>query len=313
MTVPTTLRIRRPDDWHLHLRDGELMAAVLPYTSAVYGRAIVMPNLAPPVTTVAAAAAYRRRILDALPAGHDFTPLMTCDLSESVTADELERGYREGVFTAAKLYPANATTNSAHGIRDVTAIYPLCEVMQRIGMPLLIHGEVTRAEVDIFDREKVFIDTVMAPLRRAFPELKIVFEHITTGDAAQYVQAGDDCLAATIPRSTWPTIATTCWSAAFARTCTACRSSSAAAISRHCARRSPAVIHASSWAPTRRRIWPTPRRPPAAAPGCSTRRPRSRSMPRYSRRRARSTTSRRSVPRTVRASMAWHSTRATSS
>ncbi|WP_136067857.1 dihydroorotase [Modicisalibacter radicis] len=196
--APATLRIRRPDDWHLHLRDGELMAAVLPYTSAVYGRAIVMPNLAPPVTTVAAAAAYRQRILDALPAGHDFTPLMTCYLSEGVTADELERGYREGMFTAAKLYPANATTNSAHGIRDVTAIYPLFETMQRIGMPLLIHGEVTRAEVDIFDREKVFIDTVMAPLRRAFPELKVVFEHITTGEAAQYVREGNEFLAATI-------------------------------------------------------------------------------------------------------------------
>ncbi|SDL51333.1 dihydroorotase [Modicisalibacter muralis] len=199
MTAPaTSLRIRRPDDWHLHLRDGELMARVLPYTSARYGRAIVMPNLAPPVTTVVAARAYRERIVAALPAGHDFTPLMTCYLSESVTADELERGYNDGVFTAAKLYPANATTNSAHGIRDVQAIYPLFEAMQRIGMPLLIHGEVTHGHVDVFDREKVFIDEVMEDIRRQFPELKVVFEHITTREAAQYVSEGNEFLAATI-------------------------------------------------------------------------------------------------------------------
>nr|WP_297457637.1 dihydroorotase [uncultured Halomonas sp.] len=199
MTAPdTTLRIRRPDDWHLHLRDGELMAAVLPYTSALYGRAIVMPNLAPPVTTVAAARDYRERILAALPAGHDFTPLMTCYLSESVTSNELERGFSEGVFTAAKLYPANATTNSAHGIRDVKAIYPLFETMQRLGMPLLIHGEVTHGHVDIFDREKVFIDEVMEDIRRQFPALKVVFEHITTREAAQYVLEGNEFLAATI-------------------------------------------------------------------------------------------------------------------
>lgn len=194
----TTLRIRRPDDWHLHLRDGDLMATVLPYTSELYGRAIIMPNLVPPVTTVDAARAYRERILAALPTGHDFTPLMTCYLNESVTADELEMGFNEGVFTAAKLYPANATTNSAHGVRDVKAIYPLFEIMQRLGMPLLIHGEVTHAEVDIFDREKAFIDEVMAPIRRQFPELKIVFEHITTAEAAQYVCEGNEYLAATI-------------------------------------------------------------------------------------------------------------------
>lgn len=195
---PDTLRIRRPDDWHLHLRDGDLMATVLPYTSAVYARAIVMPNLVPPVTTLEAAEAYRRRILDALPAGHDFTPLMTCYLNESVTAQTLEDGHARGLLTAAKLYPANATTNSAHGVRDVKAIYPLLEVMQRIGMPLLIHGEVTDAAVDIFDREKVFIDVVMEDIRRQFPALKVVFEHITTAEAAQYVLEGSETLAATI-------------------------------------------------------------------------------------------------------------------
>ncbi|MGC3874470.1 dihydroorotase [Halomonas sp. GXIMD04776] len=194
----TTLRIRRPDDWHLHLRDGEAMATVLPYTSALYGRAIIMPNLATPVTTVAAARAYRERIVAALPTGHEFTPLMTCYLSDSVTSQDLEEGFAEGVFTAAKLYPANATTNSALGVRDVKAIYPLFETMQRLGMPLLIHGEVTHAEVDIFDREKVFIDEVMEDIRHQFPELKVVFEHITTREAAYYVLEGDDYLAATI-------------------------------------------------------------------------------------------------------------------
>nr|WP_298377062.1 dihydroorotase [uncultured Halomonas sp.] len=201
MTLSTdtrTLRIRRPDDWHLHLRDGATMATVLPYTSALYGRAIVMPNLAAPVTTVAAARAYRERILAALPNDHDFTPLMTCYLSDSVTSQTLEEGFAEGVFTAAKLYPANATTNSAHGVSDVKAIYPLFETMQRLEMPLLIHGEVTHAEVDIFDREKIFIDEVMENIRRQFPELKVVFEHITTREAAQYVLEGNDTLGATI-------------------------------------------------------------------------------------------------------------------
>ncbi|WP_110685173.1 dihydroorotase [Salinicola aestuarinus] len=195
---PDTLTIRRPDDWHLHLRDGEILPAVLPHTSAVYRRGIVMPNLAPPVTTIEAASAYRERILAALPAGHDFTPLMTCYLNESVSAETLERGHRDGVFTAAKLYPANATTNSQHGVKRISDVYPLLETMQRIGMPLLIHGEVTRDEVDIFDREKVFIDEVMIDIRRQFPQLKVVFEHITTKDAAQFVLEGDETLAATL-------------------------------------------------------------------------------------------------------------------
>ena len=194
----TTLRLRRPDDWHLHLRDGQTLAAVLPYTSALYGRAIVMPNLVPPVTTLEAARAYRERILAALPVGHAFTPLMTCYLNTSVTSAQLETGFHEGVFTAAKLYPANATTNSAQGVSDVKAIYPLLETLQRLGMPLLIHGEVTRSEIDIFDREKVFIDEVLEDIRRRFPELKTVFEHITTAEAAQYVLEGSETLGATL-------------------------------------------------------------------------------------------------------------------
>ncbi|WP_058913950.1 dihydroorotase [Entomohabitans teleogrylli] len=192
------LKIRRPDDWHLHLRDGEMLKTVVPWTSKTYGRAIVMPNLVPPVTTVDAAIAYRQRILDAVPAGHHFQPLMTCYLTDSLDADELERGFREEVFTAAKLYPANATTNSSHGVTSTDAIMPVLERMEKLGMPLLVHGEVTHADVDIFDREARFIETVMEPLRRRLPGLKVVFEHITTKDAAAYVREGNDKLAATI-------------------------------------------------------------------------------------------------------------------
>ncbi|HEJ7113831.1 TPA: dihydroorotase [Serratia marcescens] len=195
---PQVLKIRRPDDWHIHLRDDEMLKTVVPYTSQVFGRAIVMPNLVPPVTTVAAARAYRDRILAVVPQGHNFTPLMTCYLTNSLAASELVNGFEQGVFTAAKLYPANATTNSSHGVSDVTGIYPLFEQMQKIGMPLLIHGEVTDPSVDIFDREARFIEQVMEPIRQQFPELKIVFEHITTKEAAQYVQAGNRFLGATI-------------------------------------------------------------------------------------------------------------------
>ncbi|CNF05594.1 dihydroorotase [Yersinia enterocolitica] len=195
---PQTLKIRRPDDWHIHLRDDEMLSTVLPYTSEVFARAIVMPNLTPPITTVTSAIAYRERILTAIPAGHKFTPLMTCYLTNTLDVNELTLGFEQGVFTAAKLYPANATTNSTHGVSDIPAIYPLFEQMQKIGMPLLIHGEVTDAAVDIFDREARFIDQILEPIRRQFPELKIVFEHITTKDAADYVLAGNRFLGATI-------------------------------------------------------------------------------------------------------------------
>ena len=199
MTVsPQELTIIRPDDWHVHLRDGEMLNVVVPYTSETYARAIVMPNLAPPVTTVEAARAYRQRILNAVPAGQSFTPLMTCYLTDTLDANELERGFHEGVFTAAKLYPANATTNSSHGVTSIDAIMPVLERMEKIGMPLLVHGEVTHADIDIFDREARFIETVMEPLRQRLPGLNVVFEHITTKDAAQYVQEGNSRLAATI-------------------------------------------------------------------------------------------------------------------
>jgi dihydroorotase len=187
---PQQLTLRRPDDWHIHLRDDEMLNTVLPYTSAVNGRAIVMPNLVPPVTSVAAGEAYRDRILAALPAEHAFTPLMTCYLTDGTDLAEIERGHAEGVFTACKLYPAHATTNSAHGVTDIRALTGVLETLQRIGMPLLIHGEVTDHDVDIFDREAVFIERTLAPLVRELPELKVVFEHITTAEAAAFVDAG---------------------------------------------------------------------------------------------------------------------------
>jgi dihydroorotase len=193
-----TITLRRPDDWHVHLRDGKMLATVLPFTSRQFARAIVMPNLLPPVTTVAAAQAYRRRILDALPVGADFTPLMTCYLTDVTDPEEVARGWREGVFTAVKLYPARATTNSAAGVTDYDRISRVLERMAELGMPLLIHGEVADPEVDIFDREAVFIDRVLDPLRRRFLELRIVLEHITTAEAVDYIRAADANLAATI-------------------------------------------------------------------------------------------------------------------
>ncbi|MBU4433082.1 MAG: dihydroorotase [Alphaproteobacteria bacterium] len=196
--APTRLTIRRPDDWHVHLRDGAMLAAVVNYTARQFARAIVMPNLNPPVTTVAAALAYRDRILAAVEPGLTFMPLMTCYLTDSIDPDEVERGFTQGVFTACKLYPANATTNSRHGVTDIEKIRPVLETMQRIGMPLLIHGEVTDRQVDIFDREAVFIERVLIKLIADFPALKVVFEHITTADAVAFVEAGGPNLAATI-------------------------------------------------------------------------------------------------------------------
>ena len=198
MTSPTRLTIRRPDDWHVHLRDGALLAGVAPWTARQFARAIVMPNLSPPMTDVAGVAAYRDRIMAALPAGSDFTPLMTLYLTDSTDPDEVARGFAAGVFVAAKLYPAHATTGSAHGVTDVANIRAVLEKMQDIGMPLLVHGEVTEAHVDIFDREAVFIDRTMTALVRDLPALKIVFEHITTEEAAQFVAEASDHVAATI-------------------------------------------------------------------------------------------------------------------
>jgi dihydroorotase len=193
----SSLTLTRPDDWHLHLRDGAAMAAVLPATARQFARAIVMPNLKPPITTAAAAAAYRERIVAALPAGTDFTPLMTLYLTDHLPSEEIARAKAAGVV-AVKLYPAGATTHSDAGVTDIRKTYPTLEAMQRQGLLLLVHGEVTDPAVDVFDREAVFIERVMQPLRRDFPELKVVFEHITTQEAAQYVAAGDRFTAATI-------------------------------------------------------------------------------------------------------------------
>jgi len=198
MTTQTTLTIRRPDDWHVHLRDGAMLEGVVPYTARQFARAIVMPNLSPPMTDVAGVSAYRDRILAALPQGSDFTPLMTLYLTDHTDPDEVERGHGVGVFTAAKLYPAHATTGSAHGVSNIATIYPVLERMQKIGMPLLIHGEVTDAHVDIFDREAVFIERTLSRVVADFPALKIVFEHITTQEAAQFVESAGDNLGATI-------------------------------------------------------------------------------------------------------------------
>ncbi|MGH7037905.1 MAG: dihydroorotase [Stellaceae bacterium] len=192
------IRLRRPDDWHLHLRDGDMLRTVLPFTACRFARAVVMPNLLPPVRTAAAARAYRERITAALAAGSDFTPLMTSYLADTTEPDEIARGWQDGVFAAVKLYPAHATTNSACGVTDVARVQPVLERMADLGMPLLVHGEVADPAVDLFDRETVFIERVLDPLRRRLPELRIVLEHITTEEAAQYVASADRNLAATI-------------------------------------------------------------------------------------------------------------------
>ena len=193
-----TLTIRRPDDWHLHLRDGDMMRAVLPQSAAHFARAIIMPNLVPPVVTRADARAYRDRIMAALPSGADFTPLMTLYLTEGSDPDDIEAAHAEGLITALKLYPAGATTNSASGVTDFSKVDAVLERMTALGLPLCTHGEVTDPSVDIFDREAVFIDTVLDPIRQRHPELQVVMEHVTTSDAVDYVQASTSNLAATI-------------------------------------------------------------------------------------------------------------------
>lgn len=192
------LVLRRPDDWHVHLRDGAMLKSVADYTARQFARAIVMPNLAQPITSVEAGEAYRQRIIDATSKTLSFTPLMTCYLTDTLDAAEVARGHESGVFTACKLYPANATTNSSFGVTDINNIYTVLETMQRINMPLLVHGEVTDSDIDIFDREAVFIDQTMSKIVKDFPALKVVFEHITTKDAVDFVGAGGDHLAATI-------------------------------------------------------------------------------------------------------------------
>ncbi len=194
----TSLTISRPDDWHLHLRDGAMMRAVLPWSARDFARAIIMPNLVPPVVTSAQAAAYRDRILDALPQGAAFEPLMTLYLTEDTDPDDVEAAHASGLVRAVKLYPAGATTNSASGVSDFEKIRATLDRMAKIGLPLCVHGEVTDPDIDIFDREAVFIDRVLDPIRTSTPGLKVVMEHITTSNAVDYARAQDDTLGATI-------------------------------------------------------------------------------------------------------------------
>ncbi|MGQ3077813.1 MAG: dihydroorotase [Allorhizobium sp.] len=194
----SSLTIRRPDDWHLHLRDGAMLEGVIGDTSRHFARAIIMPNLVPPVVTTEDARAYRDRILKAVPSGDRFEPLMTLYLTEHTNPDDVEEGKRSGLITAVKLYPAGATTNSHGGVRDMEKAMPVLERMAEIGLPLCVHGEVTTPEVDIFDREKVFIDTVLDPLRKRLPDLKITMEHVTTEDGVQYIRSADRNLAGSI-------------------------------------------------------------------------------------------------------------------
>jgi dihydroorotase len=192
------LTITRPDDWHLHLRDGALMQSIVQDSARRFARAIVMPNLRPPVTTTEQAQAYRQRILGALPAASDFQPLMTLYLTDNTSAEEIRKAKAGGIVHAVKLYPAGTTTNSDAGVTDIRKAYPALEEMQRCGMPLLVHGEATDKSVDVFDRESVFIDRVLIPLIKDFPQLRVVFEHITTNDAVQFVKSAPDHVAATI-------------------------------------------------------------------------------------------------------------------
>ncbi|MDO8208704.1 MAG: dihydroorotase [Gallionella sp.] len=192
------LTLTRPDDWHLHLRDGALMQSVLPDTARQFARAVVMPNLRPPVTSTSLAQEYRQRILAALPSGAAFEPLMTLYLTDNTTAEEIRQAKASGIVHGVKLYPAGATTNSDAGVTDIRKTYPALAEMQKLGMPLLVHGEVTDSHIDVFDREAVFIERVLLPLLRDMPELRVVFEHITTTEAVQFVTAAPDNIAATL-------------------------------------------------------------------------------------------------------------------
>ncbi len=198
MTSINELVVLRPDDWHLHLRDGAMLKAVTPYSSAHFGRAIIMPNLLPPIVTSEQALAYRARVIAAVPAGHKFEPLMTLYLTEQTDPDDVETGANSGLIKALKLYPAGATTNSQSGVKDIEKVYCVLERMSEINLPLLVHGEVTDPEVDIFDREAVFIESVLEPLRQRFPALRIVMEHVTTSQGVEYVRSAQSGLGATI-------------------------------------------------------------------------------------------------------------------
>src|SRR3974390_64156 len=196
--MPTRITIRKPDDWHLHVRDGDMLKAVLPFTAKNFARAILMPNLVPPVRTTADCAAYRERVKAALPQGAGFQPLMTCYLTDDTDPDDVERGFRDGGFTGVKLYPANATTNSAYGVTDYTKVFRVLERMEKIDMPFLIHGEYVAPDVDIFDREAVFVDRILSTWVKQFPGLRMVMEHLSTKEGADFVRSAAAQVAGTI-------------------------------------------------------------------------------------------------------------------
>lgn len=277
-----TLTLRRPDDWHLHLRDGAMLAAVAPH-SAQFGRAIIMPNLVPPVTTGAQAAAYRDRIRAALPQGAALDPQMVLYLTDATDAADVVGAFRDGIIRAVKLYPAGATTNSASGVTDFDRVQPVLEAMAEAGVTLCVHGEVTDPSVDIFDREAVFIDTVLDPLRRRTPGLRVVMEHITTSQGVDYARAGGDDLGATITTHHLVINRNAILAGASGRITTACRSRNANPTAWRCARPRPAEMRGSSWAPTARRTRTRRSFSPAAARAASRRRTPCRSWRRCSR------------------------------
>ncbi|MGP1871517.1 MAG: dihydroorotase [Arsenophonus sp.] len=196
--VTTNIKIRRPDDCHVHFRDKDILKLVVPYTSKFFGRAIIMPNIMPPIINIKQVKSYRKRIISAIPVGHKFIPLMTCYLTDQSNAKIIEEGFKQGVFIACKFYQSGTTTNSNNGVSKIKNIYSIFSKMEKIGMPLLVHGEVIKSNIDIFDREAYFIDEIMEPIRKNFPSLKIVFEHISTKEAVQFVLNGNENLAATI-------------------------------------------------------------------------------------------------------------------
>jgi len=260
------LTLRRPDDMHLHLRDGAMLQGVLPESARHFARALVMPNLVPPVVTAAQALAYRDRILAALPEGADFTPLMTLYLTEDSDPDDVEAAAAFGLVKAVKLYPAGATTNSHAGVRDFEKLRAVLDRMSEIDLPLCVHGEVATPQVDIFDREAVFIETVMEPLRQSNPALRIVMEHITAADTVGYVQSQNDRVGATITPHHLILTRNHLLAGACARTTTACRSPSARKTGRPCAPRSSAATNGSFSAPTAPRMSMPQRKAPAAVP-----------------------------------------------
>lgn len=275
-----TLTIRRPDDWHLHLRDGDMLKLVAPYTARQFKRAIVMPNLVPPVTTIAAAAAYRDRIRAAVGPDSDFEPLMTAYLTDIIDPDEIAKGYEDGVFTACKLYPAGATTNSDSGVTDIRNIDAVLARMAEIGMPLLVHGEVVSADIDIFDREKVFLDRILGPTLERFPDLKVVLEHITTADSVEFVKAGGANIAATITAHHLRIDRNDMLVGGIRPHMYCLPVASAASTRRRCARSSRPATPNSSSARTQPLTRVTPRKAPAAARASSPLRWRWKAMPR---------------------------------